>query len=127
MAQDEPEVSLPDSLRDSLQHKHLHAFQSIQAAQSQASQKHQQHQISYASFVRDRFENHLQNYYVSQNFTKMSSKIKAKKAKESRGQLIKFDKADKFTQDGLTGSRNTEWDKWKKFNAAVPITKKGSH
>ena len=54
--------------------------------------------------------------------TWLEKKVKDKAAKEKRGKLIRYDKADQKTQRGLDASRKKEWENWKRFNAASVIS-----
>jgi len=54
-------------------------------------------------------------------FASLQQKIKQKRAKEKKGKLINFQKADSSIQRGLLASRETEWKKWMDFHAGVPV------
>jgi hypothetical protein len=56
--------------------------------------------------------------FFSERLQQQKRKYKPKKG----GKNINFRASDDFTQQGLLESRKTEWEKWKQFNAAEPVT-----
>ena len=62
----------------------------------------------------------------SVNFLNRRRKGKAmsKKRKEEAGKLFRFNKESPEVQRGLLASRKKEWEKYKSFNAAEPISNK---
>ena len=59
--------------------------------------------------------------FIAARFDAVVSKNSKKK---ERGKVFDFDKCDEKTQNGIIGSRTTEWLKWKKFLAAQVVAGK---
>ena len=69
------------------------------------------------------FYEELQGFLAERLETEASKAWLANKRKslEKRGKIIIYEKADDDVKRGLNQSRRAEWDKWKKYSAAVVI------
>ena len=67
-------------------------------------------------------EDRLETPAVVEWKRKRKKNFKSKKAKEDAGKLLRYNKASDSVRKGLDESRITEWEKWKKFNAAEDIS-----
>ena len=68
---------------------------------------------AFAAFTAQRISSAGSKQYIRKNLPNAQSKKLQK--------LIRYNHADDRMRAKLDVSRSTEWNKWKKFNAAVPI------